>query len=141
MFQGRLKLSDKSSISRRILVVDDDELVSEYIAALLESESYEVKVLNRSKEALEWFINHPDDFDLVITDQIMPEMTGVEIAQEMMKVRPGTPIVLITGYSEKITAENAKSYGLSAFFPKPINEDLLLNKIDSLFHSPHAVAM
>jgi len=134
-------LSDNSSISRRVLVVDDDELVSEYIAALLESESYEVKVLNHSKEALEWFTSHPDDFDLVITDQIMPEMTGIEIAQAMMKVRPGTPIVLITGYSEKITAENAESFGLSAFFPKPINEDLFLNKIDSLFHPQHAVGM
>ena len=116
----------------RILVVDDDELVAEYLAALLVSENYEVKVLNRSAEALQYFIDNPDDFDLVVTDQIMPELTGVEIAQEMLKLRPNTPVLLITGYSEKVTAENAKLFGLSGFFSKPINEDLFLNQISKL---------
>lgn len=116
----------------RILVVDDDELVAEYLAALLESENYEVKVLNQSAEALQYFIDNPDDFDLVVTDQIMPELTGVEIAQEMLKLRPNTPVLLITGYSEKVTAENAKLFGLSGFFSKPINEDLFLNQISKL---------
>lgn len=116
----------------RILVVDDDELVAEYLAALLESENYEVKVLNRSAEALQYFIDNPDDFDLVVTDQIMPELTGVEIAQEMLKLRPNTPVLLITGYSEKVTADNAKLFGLSGFFSKPINEDLFLNQISKL---------
>ena len=116
----------------RILVVDDDELVAEYLAGLLESENYEVKVLNRSAEALQYFIDNPDDFDLVVTDQIMPELTGVEIAQEMLKLRPDRPVLLVTGYSEKITAENAKLFGLSGFFSKPINEDLFLNQISKL---------
>lgn len=129
---NKVSFQMKVSDHYRILVIDDDELVSEYLAALLESESYEVKVLNRSIEALECFTEHPDDFDLVITDQVMPEMTGVEIAQAMMKVRPDTPILLITGYSEKITAENAKSFGLRGYFPKPINEEQLLSKISSL---------
>lgn len=115
-----------------ILVVDDDELVSEYLAALLESESYDVVVLNEPHEALKYFQDHPDDFDLVITDQVMPGLTGVEVAQAILKLRPGIPILLITGYSEKITADNAESFGLSGFFPKPINENLLLDRISNL---------
>ena len=117
---------------RHILVVDDDELVSEYLGALLEAESYNVMVLNDAAAALEYFKEHPDDFDLIVTDQVMPGLTGVEIAQSILKLRPDLPILLITGYSEIISAENAKSFGLSGFFPKPINESLFLDEISNL---------
>ena len=117
---------------RHILVVDDDELVSEYLGALLEAESYNVMVLNEPAAALEYFKEHPDDFDLIVTDQVMPGLTGVEIAQSILKLRPDLPILLITGYSEIISAENAKSFGLSGFFPKPINESLFLDEISNL---------
>lgn len=123
---------------RHILVVDDDELVSEYLGALLEAESYNVVVLNEPRAALKYFEEHPDDFDLIITDQVMPGLTGVEISQKILKLRPGMPILLITGYSEKITAENAKSFGLKGFFSKPINEDLFLNEISNLVAAPAA---
>lgn len=123
----------RSVVSKRhILVVDDDELVSEYLGALLEAESYDVVVLNKPVEALNYFKEHPDDFDLIITDQVMPGLTGVEISQAILELRPSMPILLITGYSEKITAENAKSFGLRGFFSKPINEDLFLNEINHL---------
>ncbi|MDH5600029.1 MAG: response regulator [Gammaproteobacteria bacterium] len=115
-----------------ILVVDDDKLVSEYLGALLEAERYNVLVMNESIEALNYFKQHPDDFDLVITDQVMPGLTGVEISQQILELRPNIPILLITGYSEKITPENASSFGLSGFFSKPINEDLFLNQIRQL---------
>ena len=117
---------------RHILVVDDDELVSEYLAALLEAESYDVMVLNEPAAALEYFKANPDYFDLIVTDQIMPGLTGVEIAQSILELRPDLPVLLVTGYSEKISAENAESFGLSGFFPKPINENLFLDKISNL---------
>lgn len=120
-----------------ILVVDDDELVSEYLGALLEAESYDVVVLNEPVAALNYFKEHPDDFDLIITDQVMPGLTGVEISQQILELRPTLPILLITGYSEKITAENAQSFGISGFFSKPINEDLFLNKISHLVSDSH----
>lgn len=125
-------MSGQVVTQRNILVVDDDELVSEYLGALLEAESYEVVVLNEPVAALKYFQEHPDDFDLIITDQIMPELTGVEVAQAILKLRPELPVLLITGYSEKISAENAKSFGLSGFFSKPINENLFLDKISNL---------
>ena len=117
---------------RHILVVDDDELVSEYLGALLEAESYDVMVLNEPMAALEYFKEHPDYFDLIITDQIMPGLTGVEITQSILELRPDLPVLLITGYSEKISADNAQSFGLSGFFSKPINENLFLDKINNL---------
>ena len=132
---NRIKVSilvRQAAAQRHILVVDDDELVSEYLGALLEAESYNVVVLNEPREALNYFKEHPDDFDLIITDQVMPGLTGVEISQKILELRPSIPILLITGYSEKITAENAKSFGLSGFFSKPINEDLFLNQISLL---------
>ena len=125
-------LGSQVAPQRHILVVDDDELVSEYLGALLEAESYNVMVLNEPAVALEYFKEHPDDFDLIVTDQVMPGLTGVEIAQSILKLRPDLPILLITGYSEKISADNAKSFGLSGFFPKPINENLFLDKISDL---------
>jgi len=124
-----------------ILVVDDDELVSEYLGALLEAESYEVTVLNEPHEALKYFKDRPDHYDLIITDQVMPGLTGVEVAQAILQLRPSIPVLLITGYSEKITAENAESFGLSGFFSKPINEDLFLNKISNLVSGQVAVSL
>ena len=125
-------LASQVTPQRHILVVDDDELVSEYHGALLEAENYQVMVLNEPVEALKYFEDNPDKFDLIVTDQVMPALTGVEVAQSILKLRPDIPILLITGYSEKISAENAQSFGLSGFFPKPINENLFLDKISNL---------
>lgn len=122
----------QSQKNARIIILDDDELVSQYLAALLEIEGYEVIIMNDPLEALKCFNNHPDDFDLVVTDQVMPGLTGVEVAREVLKLRPQLPILLITGYSRRVNAENAESFGLSGFFPKPVNESLFLNKISDL---------
>lgn len=118
-----------------ILIVDDDELVSEYLRALLEVEGYAVTVMNDSPQALNHFTENPDFFDLVVTDQVMPVLTGVEMSHSILELRPNIPIVLITGYSERINSENAESHGLSSFFSKPINEEQFLNKIKDLLFS------
>ena len=115
-----------------ILVVDDDELVSEYLGALLEAENYTAKVINDPQVALECFKENPDAFDLVITDQVMPELTGVQLTQAILELRPEFPVLLITGYSETISAENAVSFGIKGFFLKPIDETELLHKITQL---------
>lgn len=125
-------MASQSPAQRHILVVDDDELVSEYLGALLEAESYDVTVLNEPVVALNYFKDHPDDFDLIVTDQVMPGLTGVEITKAILELRPQLPVLLITGYSEKISAVNAESFGLSGFFSKPINENLFLDKISNL---------
>ncbi|MBW1737532.1 MAG: response regulator, partial [Deltaproteobacteria bacterium] len=73
-----------------------------------------------SIEALELFKAKPDRFDLVITDMTMPNMTGDRLARELMKIRPDIPIILCTGFSERISEEKAKGMGIKAFAMKPL---------------------
>ena len=69
---------------------------------------------------MELFRSKPNDFDLVITDMTMPNMTGDKLAIELMKIRPDIPVILCTGYSKKISDETASEIGIKAFAYKPI---------------------
>ena len=66
-------------------------------------------------EALATFKNAPEAFDLVITDQTMPGMTGIDMAREMLRIRPKLPIILCTGYSSTVSAEKARAVGIKGF--------------------------
>lgn len=98
--------------SERIFLVDDEELLADLGKAMLERLGYNVTAQCSSLEALRTFRNRPDQFDLVITDQTMPDMTGAELAREMMQFRPEIPIILCTGYSTVISEEKAKDIGI-----------------------------
>ena len=87
---------------------------------MLERLGYEVTARASSIEALEAFRNHPNRFDLVITDQTMPNMTGKELAKELIAIRSNIPIILCTGFSEGIDEKMAMDLGISAFVMKPI---------------------
>jgi CheY-like chemotaxis protein len=89
---------------------------------MLERLGYEVTAAMKSFEALEVFQNQPDSFDLVITDQTMPGLTGLEIARRMMRIRPDIPIILCTGYSNLVDEEVAKAQGIKAFALKPFTK-------------------
>jgi len=106
----------------RILFIDDEEILAEMGKSMLERLGYQVTVRNNSMEALEIFQNQPDLFDLVITDQTMPGMTGADIARKMIQIRPDIPIILCTGYSTVISDEKAKSYGIKEFALKPLSK-------------------
>ena len=106
--------------TERILFVDDEELLVEMARGMLESLGYHVTVAANGTEAWNLFLEDPSRFDLVITDQTMPDMTGVTLAQKMLKVRKEMPIILCTGYSEMVSAEKAKEAGISAFVMKPV---------------------
>ncbi len=84
----------------------------------LESLGYTVSIRTSSIEALELFRTKPNDFDLVITDMTMPNMTGDRLAIELMKIRPDIPVILCTGYSKKISDESALEMGIKAFIYK-----------------------
>jgi DNA-binding NtrC family response regulator len=88
---------------------------------ILENMGYKVFPHTVSQEALEEFRAEPQKFDLVITDQTMPHLTGFDMAVEMLKIRPGLPIVLCTGYSEVVTAEKAKTAGIREYVMKPLS--------------------
>ncbi len=106
----------------RILFIDDEEILAEMGKSMLERLGYHVTVRTNSIEALETFQNEPEQFDLVITDQTMPGMTGADIAKRMIQIRPDISIILCTGYSTVISEEKIKSLGIKELAYKPLSK-------------------
>jgi CheY-like chemotaxis protein len=104
----------------RILFVDDEKAMVDAIQPMIERLGYKVNSRTSSIEALETFRANPDRFDLVITDFTMPNMTGMELAKELLKLRSDILIILCTGYSEYINEAKAKASGIRAFLTKPV---------------------
>lgn len=104
----------------RILFVDDEQALVDIGKRMLEHLGYKVTTRTSSLEALELFRARPDRFDLVITDMTMPNMTGEKLARELMRICPDIPVILCTGFSERITKEKAKEMGIRAFAMKPL---------------------
>ncbi len=104
----------------RILFVDDEKQIIQVGKRLLEHLGYQVTAKDSSVEALNAFQAEAEAYDLVITDQTMPQLTGVELAAEMMHLRKDIPIILCTGYSEVVSAEQAKELGIREYLLKPI---------------------
>jgi len=118
----------------RILIVDDEESVARFIGDLLESRDGRVTVMTNSQAALDLFNQNPTEFDLIITDQTMPGLTGVELAQEILALRPEQPVMLCTGYSEHVDEEKAKALGIRGYLNKPMEVNTLLNMVQTLIH-------
>ena len=104
----------------RILFVDDEEGVVDLAKRMLQHLGYEVEVRTSSLDALAEFRARPDNFDLVISDMTMPNMTGDRLAGELMAIRSDIPIIICTGYSERISVQRAREIGIRAFVMKPI---------------------
>ncbi|MCF8037343.1 MAG: response regulator [Desulfobacteraceae bacterium] len=103
-----------------ILLVDDEVQVAQMLKQMLEHLGYCVTLFTDSRQALEDFAARPEAFDLIITDQTMPHMTGEDLAEEALRLHTDIPVILCTGFSEKITEEKAKSKGIRAFLMKPV---------------------
>ena len=108
--------------SERILFIDDEEALVEMGEDILAELGYEVTSRMSSREALALFKADPSRFDLVITDQTMPEMTGVELAKEILALRADMPIIMCTGFSYAVNADKAKAAGIKAFAMKPLTK-------------------
>jgi len=106
--------------TERVLFVDDEEALLKMGKQMLERLGYQVSIETNSAKALEVFRAHPDNFDLVITDMTMPNMTGTKLATELLAIRADIPIVLCTGFSALITEEKAKAIGIREFVMKPL---------------------
>jgi CheY-like chemotaxis protein len=106
--------------NERILFVDDEPALANISKQTLESLGYDVTTRTSSIEALELFKAQPDRFDLVITDMTMPNMTGENLAAELMRIKPATPVILCTGFSTKIDNKKAMAMGIRAFVSKPV---------------------
>ncbi len=115
--------------TERILLVDDEKSVADITHKILGRLGYKVTSRTSSIEALEVFSNNPEAFDLVITDMTMPDMTGETLAREIMAINPEIPVILCTGFSDKIDEATAKEIGISAFVLKPIIMSEIANTI------------
>jgi PAS domain S-box-containing protein len=105
----------------RILLVDDEQVQVETVKNVLERLGYTVTTATLGQEALGLFQRDPEAYDLVITDQTMPHMTGLELAKNILRIRPGLPIVLTTGFSEIVDADAARAAGIRRFQMKPFS--------------------
>jgi PAS domain S-box-containing protein len=112
-----------------VLLVDDEQILVEIGKQMIEHLGYKVVTRTSSIEALELFRAKPDQFDLVITDMTMPQMTGDKLAGELMKIRPDIPVVLCTGYSQRMTEKKARNIGIREFAMKPLVIQQLANII------------
>lgn len=121
--------------TERILFVDDEPVLGKMGKQLLESLGYKVEIRTNSIEALELFRKQPDRFDLVVTDMTMPDITGENLAVELMNIRPDIPVILCTGFSKNIDEKKAMALGIRAFISKPVLKHEIAETIRSVLNS------
>ncbi|MGC9196078.1 MAG: PAS domain S-box protein [Syntrophobacteraceae bacterium] len=112
-------------MSERILFVDDEQAIAEIGQMILTQLGYKVTIRSDSLQALELFRRDPQMFDLIISDQTMPDMTGLDLAGEVHRLRPDIPVILCTGYSEQLSEKGPKELGISALLMKPVSMEQL----------------
>jgi CheY-like chemotaxis protein len=113
----------------RLLFVDDEPALTEMAEEILTGLGYEVAVETSPRAALARFRLDPSRFDLVVTDQTMPETTGINLARELLAVRPDVPVILCTGFSQTATEKSAKEAGVRAFVMKPLTKGELARTV------------
>ena len=114
-----------------VLVVDDERAVASFVGELLELNGYTVTIETDAAQAWELFAADPQRFDLVITDQTMPRLTGAQLAARVMGLRPELPVLLMTGYSATVDERKARELGIRAYLHKPVRGDELLAAVAS----------
>ena len=115
-----------------MLLVDDEEGLLKAQRKIFERLGYKVEIHSSSLDALEAFNRNPEYYDIVITDQTMPKMTGAQLAKQLIALRPDIPIILCTGFSDVISEEEAKSIGIKEFIMKPIVVSEVASKVREL---------
>ena len=121
--------------TEHILVIDDEPMVLHIHQRMLEEAGYHVTAETDSVAALEAFRTTPESFDLVISDQSMPKLSGKDLAKELLKLRPDLPIIICTGYSSKIDKSGIKQLGIAALLMKPLAQKELLKSLRSILNS------
>jgi CheY-like chemotaxis protein len=103
-----------------VLVVDDEPEIVRMLSRMLESRGYRVTAFSSSEQALGEFRRSPSAFDAIITDQTMPRVTGVALARAVREIRPDLPVIITTGYGEKVTSESL-ARDVAGFAAKPFD--------------------
>ena len=107
--------------TERILLVDDEEMIINIEKEILERFGYTVTAYTSSSEALESFIATPDSFDLIITDNSMPKITGVQLAEKVVAIKPDIPVIICSGLNLNLDEDRKKALGIKGVMIKPID--------------------
>ena len=133
-YEGRIKRGSELPVvlpvgNERILLVDDEPALLKLGKRRLEKLGYTVETSTDPLQALGIFKADPHEFDLIITDMAMPGMTGDQLGAEIFKIRSNMPVMLCTGYSEKISERQAFDLGICSFAMKPLDEIDFANRV------------
>jgi len=115
----------------RVLFVDDEDILVRSVKPMLERLGFSVTATTDPLEALAVFRRRPSDFDLIITDETMPGLTGERLAREMLHIRPDVPIILSTGFSATLQEDEVLAAGIKGFIMKPFSAGEIVEKIQA----------
>jgi two-component system, cell cycle sensor histidine kinase and response regulator CckA len=116
----------------RILLVDDEKFLLELIREILEEGGYTVTALTDSVAAFHRFAASPLEFDLVISDEKMPGLSGTDLSRQILEIRPNLPVILYTDYPDAAAVKRARAMGVRAIVGKSSNMNLLITHIRHL---------
>jgi signal transduction histidine kinase/DNA-binding response OmpR family regulator len=128
-----------SAQAKRVLIVDDDRDVGRLAARILETFRYEVTTLTDPNEAVSLVREHPSRFDLVLTDLLMPELSGTELARAVKRIRPDLPLVLISGLVSSVSEESARAQGFVCLIRKPFEIEKMGKSVAGILGNTAAV--
>jgi len=118
--------------NKHLMIVDDENSVATYMGELFKGAGFKVSVYGDSVEALNAFKKQPHDYDLIVTDQTMPALTGDLLAASMLKLKPDLPVIICSGHSDLLQKNTAEELNVSALLKKPIDSAELLHIVVSL---------
>ncbi|MBI9077688.1 MAG: response regulator [Desulfatibacillum sp.] len=137
----QIEFGDKGMArNNRILFVDDEENVTAIMNMMLEGLGFEVTCHADATKAYEDFVNRPDGFSLVICDQVMPGMTGMELAGKVRYASPATPVILCTGYTPEYLENEAQANAITAILTKPFAMQKLARVINSVMDQTYGTS-
>lgn len=129
---GKKTGDDAQQDGKHVLFIDDEDAITTMATQMLTKSGYRISTFNDPNEAVEKFAENPHSFDVVITDLVMPDLSGTEVAMMLNKIRPHTPIILTTGFSERITSSSCQKWGISLVMNKPFAIKDMLSAIESI---------
>lgn len=118
--------------NKHIMIIDDENSVASYMGELFKGAGFITSVFCDSVDALETFKSKPGDFDLIVSDQTMPAITGDVLASQMLEIRPELPIIICTGHSDLLDEEKATNLNIQALLKKPVDSAELLHTVVKL---------
>ncbi|MBI5589777.1 MAG: response regulator [Deltaproteobacteria bacterium] len=121
--------------TERILFIDDEPMIPEFCNYMLQQLGYRVEIRTNPLDALDYFRENPDKVDVMITDQTMPGITGIELAKRVLQLRPELPVILCTGFSQQEMVEAARKVGIQEVLFKPVGSLVIARTIRKVLDS------